>query len=43
MVYYILTIGVRPLPDVTQHMTSVRLLRLVRTETRFRTTWLIAS
>jgi len=25
VIYYILTIGVRPLPDVTQHMTSFKL------------------
>jgi len=37
------TTGVSPLPDVTWHITSVKLLQVVHIDTGFHTMWLMAS
>jgi len=43
VLYYTLTTDVRPLPGVTQHMASFKLLRAEHTDTGFHTTWLMVS
>jgi len=43
VIYYTLTTSVRPLPGVAKHVTSFKLLRAVRSDTGFHTTWLMVS